>query len=49
MNRCFLCGRKMIKVEGVAYELCSNEKCVRSKPLPAPSEEQPKKEDAAEE
>ena len=39
MERCFLCGRKMIKVEGLSYELCSNKNCVRSKPLDPPKEE----------
>lgn len=31
--KCFLCGHDMKKVEGLKYELCTNEKCVRSKPL----------------
>lgn len=38
-NRCFLCGRPMIKKDGLLYELCTNPKCVRSKPLPTPKEE----------
>lgn len=36
-NRCFLCGRKMKKVDGLLYELCSNVKCPRSKPLNPPT------------
>lgn len=38
MNRCFLCGRKMVKQEGISYELCSNPKCIRSKPLAEPKD-----------
>lgn len=38
-NRCFLCGRSMKQQEGLLYELCTNPKCVRSKPLPTPKEE----------
>ena len=37
-NRCFLCGRKMIKKDGLLYELCSNPKCIRSKPLNPPKD-----------
>lgn len=37
-DRCFLCGRKMKKVDGLLYELCSNAKCPRSKPLNPPQE-----------
>lgn len=40
-NRCFLCGRKMVAVEGLLYELCSNKKCPRSKPLNPPKEQNP--------
>lgn len=44
MDRCFLCGRPMKKQDGLLYELCTNPKCVRSKPLPAPKQT-PKTED----
>lgn len=37
-TRCFLCGRKMVKKEGLLYDLCSNPKCPRSKPLNPPKE-----------
>lgn len=35
-KKCFLCGRPMKVQEGLLYELCTNPKCPRSKPLPAP-------------
>lgn len=35
MERCFLCHRKMDEKAG----LCTNPKCVRSKPLPEKKEE----------
>ncbi len=38
MNTCFLCGRPMVKKDGINYELCSNPNCVRSKPLNPPKE-----------
>lgn len=37
-NKCFLCGRLMKSQEGLLYELCTNPKCPRSKPLPAPED-----------
>lgn len=39
-KKCFLCGRQMEKREGVLYELCTNPKCPRSKPLPTPAEKE---------
>ncbi|MDN0047517.1 hypothetical protein QVN49_10935 [Megasphaera hexanoica] len=35
-KKCFLCGRPMKQQEGLLYDLCTNPKCPRSKPLPAP-------------
>lgn len=43
-NRCFLCRRPMVKKDGIAYELCSNTKCPRSKPLDPPKENNQEKE-----
>lgn len=37
-EKCFFCGRKMKKVEGLLYDLCTNPKCPRSKPLPKPKD-----------
>lgn len=37
-KKCFLCGRPMKSQEGILYELCTNPKCPRYKPLPAPAE-----------
>lgn len=44
-NKCFLCGRPMEKKEGLLYELCTNTKCPRSKPLPTPAETEKSEED----
>lgn len=37
-KKCFLCGRPMKAQEGLLYDLCTNPKCPRSKPLSAPEE-----------
>lgn len=37
-KKCFLCGRPMKQQEGILYELCTNPKCPRSKPLPVPTD-----------
>lgn len=39
-KKCFLCGRPMKKQEDLLYELCTNPKCPRSKPLPMPAEKE---------
>lgn len=44
-KKCFLCGRPMKQQEGLLYELCTNPKCPRSQPLPAPQEEPADEED----
>ncbi len=36
-KKCFLCGRLMKPQEGLLYDLCTNPKCPRSKPLPTPT------------
>lgn len=36
-KNCFLCGRPMKSQEGLLYDLCTNSKCPRSKPLAAPT------------
>lgn len=45
-TKCFLCGRPMKKQEGLLYDLCTNPKCPRSKPLPAPKEDTGEKQEA---
>lgn len=39
-KKCFLCGRPMKSQEGLLYELCTNPKCPRAKPLPTPVEDE---------
>lgn len=41
-KKCFFCGRPMKKVEGLLYDLCTNPKCPRSKPLPKPKDDEKK-------
>jgi hypothetical protein len=42
-EKCFFCGRPMKKVEGLLYDLCTNPKCPRSKPLPKPKDNKAEK------
>lgn len=41
-TKCFLCGRPMKLQDGLLYELCTNPKCPRSKPLPMPTDKNKK-------
>lgn len=40
MQRCFICGHKMIKKEELEYAICSNEKCPCSVELNPPKEKE---------
>lgn len=44
MKRCFICGHKMVKKEGLEYAICSNEKCPCSVELNPPVPTDNKKE-----
>lgn len=40
MQRCFICGHKMINKEELEYAICSNEKCPCSVELNPPKEKE---------